>query len=206
MGSSAGTATLEWYMQLTGYDQKDRYDWLWADVEAGHEGSEIFIPYLSGERAPILAPHATGTFLGVTTSTTPQRMARAVTEGITHALRWGIDSVLHAQSPKEWGTVVLAGGGSQATGWAHQVANCLGVPIVVDGRGDLGARGVARAVFGSPATTLADSDVVPVAPDERHTLVAHRYRAFLAAVRTLLPLWSEDNPVAGVDEKDNRVD
>jgi len=205
MGSSAGTATLEWYMQLAGYDQVDRYDWLWKDVESGHDGEEIFIPYLAGERAPILAPHATGTFLGVTTSTTPQRMARAVTEGITHALRWGIDSVLHQGSTETLGTVVLAGGGSQATGWASQVANCLGVPIVVDGRGDLGARGVARAVFGSLGDTVANGDVVRVVPDERQALIAQRHRSFLAAVKALLPLWSQDNSPQGSDGKDNRV-
>lgn len=206
MGSSAGTATLEWYMQLAGYGGDDRYERLWADVREGASGDELFIPYLVGERAPILVPHATGTFLGLTPATTQARMARAVTEGITHALRWGIDAVLADGSAHGLGTVVLAGGGSQARDWAHQVANCLGVAIVVDGRGDLGARGVARAVFGGSDQAAPSADVLTLAPDTTRDAVAKRYGAFREAVTALLPLWSKDQGNGQPRGKDSDVD
>jgi len=202
MGSSSGTATLEWYMTLAGYQGEDRYDRLWADVRLGQDGSELFIPYLVGERAPILAPHATGTFLGLTPNTDNARMARAVTEGITHALRWGIDAVLADDQAHTLGQVVLAGGGSKASDWASQVANCLGVAITVDGRDDLGARGVARAVFGELGHIDSTHDVATHAPDDHHTAVAGRYQAFRNAVTTLMPLWSTDHSDVDATRKD----
>lgn len=206
MGSSSGTATLEWYMNVAGYKGDDRYEKLWADVRLGQEGAELFLPYLVGERAPILAPHATGTFLGLTPQTDNARMARAVTEGITHALRWGIDAVLADDAAHTLGQVVLAGGGSKASDWSGQVANCLGVPITVDGRADLGARGVARAVFGHVDVTQSHDNVVTVSPDHNHTAVSQRYQAFRDAVATLTPLWSGDHTSVDSMRKDSDVD
>jgi erythritol kinase (D-erythritol 1-phosphate-forming) len=206
MGSSSGTATLEWYLNLVGYQGDDRYDQLWSDVRLGQDGGELFIPYLSGERAPILAPHATGTFLGLTPHTDNARMARAVTEGITHALRWGIDAVLADDTSHTLGQVVLAGGGSKASDWADQVANCLGVPITVDGRDDLGARGVARAVFGDIGATRSSDNVATRSPDHHHAAVATRYQAFRDAVTALMPLWSADHQDVESPRKDTDVD
>lgn len=202
MGSSSGTATLEWYMELSGYDSDDRYDRLWADVRAGQDGPELFLPYLVGERAPMLAPHASGTFLGLTPQTNTARMARAVTEGITHALRWGIDAVLAGDDSPTLGQVVLAGGGSKASDWADQVANCLGVPITVDGRDDLGARGVARAVFGSIDGERASDNVTSRSPDASQMAVAARYQAFRDSVNALMPLWSSVSKNSGATRKD----
>jgi erythritol kinase (D-erythritol 1-phosphate-forming) len=194
MGSSAGTATLEWYMEMAGYDGEDRFKELWDDIAQAPHGAEIFLPFIRGERAPILAPSATGSFLGITPKTNRARVARAVTEGITHVLRWGIDSVLGTGPNKEVGTIVLAGGGSQERAWATQVANCLGREIFLDGRSDLGARGVARMVFDkmSAGSDFAQGEVARIEPDDSGVLVRERYRLFLSAIETLSPLWSSD--------------
>ena len=187
MGSSSGTATLEWYLGVSGYQGEDRYERFWADVALSQDGHEIFLPFIRGERAPVLAPHATGSFLGMTPETTSGRLARAVSEGITCALRWGIDSVLGQGRSGDLGTVVLAGGGSQAHAWACQVANILDRPIQVDGRNDLGARGVARVVFKKLgiAVEFEASAVSVVTPDQHSAAVRERYAMFLSAVKTL---------------------
>ena len=54
-------------------------------VPAGSEGL-IFLPYMMGERSPIWNTNARGVFFGLSLSTTPAMMFRAVLEGTAFAL------------------------------------------------------------------------------------------------------------------------
>ena len=47
----------------------------------------IYLPYLMGERTPILDPNARGVFFGLSAMHTKAHMARAVMEGISYSLR-----------------------------------------------------------------------------------------------------------------------
>ena len=47
----------------------------------------IFLPYLVGERSPIMAPEATGAFIGLTFGHRRSHLTRAVMEGVACSLR-----------------------------------------------------------------------------------------------------------------------
>lgn len=51
-------------------------------VPVGSDGL-IYLPYLMGERSPVLDPNARGVFFGLTARHTKSHMTRAVLEGIT---------------------------------------------------------------------------------------------------------------------------
>ena len=185
MGSSAGAATLEWFLSTVGYGGDDRYEVMWAELADAPPGEELFLPYLSGERAPILAPFATGVFHGLTPQSTRGSMARAVTEGIAMAMCRGIDQV---QGPDATtGQVVLSGGGSQATPWAQQVANILGRPVAIDQRPHVGALGIAGLVIDAPIDSSARRIIEP---DQEAGALQRRYSQFVDLTNTLIPWWT----------------
>ncbi len=107
-GSTAMSgAALEWARTVILRGSHDELDQAVAESPAGANGV-IFLPYLSGERAPLWNPEATGVFAGLHRTTTLADMMRAVVEGICFSL-------LHIQTVMEEngvaiGDVLLAGG------------------------------------------------------------------------------------------------
>ena len=96
-------------------------------VPAGAGGLQ-FLPYLLGERTPNL-PKASGVFRGLTTANmTPNHMARAVVEGVTLGLAYGLRRFQElGLAPAE---IRLTGGGSRSAVWRQLAADVLGVPTV----------------------------------------------------------------------------
>jgi xylulokinase len=91
-------------------------------------GGIIFLPYLQGERTPNL-PRGNGVFHGLTTKNMkPDCMARAVVEGVTLGLAYGLRRF------KDLGIVPaevrLTGGGSKSAVWRRITTDVLGVPTV----------------------------------------------------------------------------
>jgi xylulokinase len=98
-----------------------------AAVPAG-AGGVLFLPFLQGERTPNL-PKGSGVFHGLTTENmTSDFMARAVVEGVTLGLAYGLRRF------KELGIVPeeirLTGGGSKSPVWRQIAADVLGLPTV----------------------------------------------------------------------------
>lgn len=98
-----------------------------ASVAPGADGL-VFLPYLQGERTPDL-PHGRGVLHGMTTSNvTPAHIARAVMEGVTLGLAYGLLRM------KELGvapqTIRLTGGGSNSAVWRQICADVFGCPVV----------------------------------------------------------------------------
>jgi xylulokinase len=96
-------------------------------VSAG-AGGILFLPYLQGERTPNL-PKGSGVFHGLTTENMkPNFIARAVVEGVTLGLAYGLRRF------KELGIVPdeirLTGGGSKSAIWRQIAADVLGLPTV----------------------------------------------------------------------------
>jgi len=195
MGSSAGTATLEWFLGLNGLVGETRHERFWELVGLSPNSDEIFLPYLSGERAPFLAPHASGVFLGLTTQSTIGSMGRAVAEGIAMAMCLGMDHALSENDPSG-SLVVLAGGGSLSPQWAQIVANVSGRTVVVDGRAHLGALGVAGLVIGKTGEIAPSNEVSlhTFSPDENHVNMRLRYALFQEAIAATSPLWRKVAP------------
>lgn len=99
-----------------------------SSVRAG-SGGLMFLPYLQGERLPNL-PGGSGVFHGLTTENMkPPYIARAVVEGVTVGLAYGLKRL--ADLGIEPAELRLTGGGSQSVAWRKIVADVFGYPTVV---------------------------------------------------------------------------
>lgn len=120
-----------------------------ADIAPGSNGV-TFLPYLTGERAPFVAPHATASFLGMTSKTSKADMARAVMEGASFSLRHCVESA--AVKPSD--TITLTGGGARNRFWCQIMADVLGVTIIANASEDHGLWGA--ALIGAASIGLAE--------------------------------------------------
>lgn len=155
----SATDSLNWLASITGKTVIE----LSGLVEADYDGltTELFLPYLSGERTPHNNAMARGSFTGLSHSSTPKSMAQAVMEGIAFAFR---DS---QKALEETGTkierLVAVGGGSNSALWLKMIATNLNMEILVPHDGDFGgAFGAAR--LGICAATGADPRDICLAP------------------------------------------
>lgn len=98
-----------------------------ATAPAGSDGV-VFLPYLNGERTPNL-PHGTGVLHGLTvTNMAPAQIARAVMEGVTLGLGYGVNRFRELGiEPTE---IRLTGGGSKSGVWRQICADVFAVPTV----------------------------------------------------------------------------
>jgi xylulokinase len=91
-------------------------------------GGILFLPYLQGERTPNL-PKGSGVFHGLTTENMkPDFMARAVVEGVTLGLAYGLRRFKDLGIVPE--EIRLTGGGSKSAIWRQIAADVLGFPAV----------------------------------------------------------------------------
>ncbi len=99
-----------------------------TQVAPGSEGV-IFLPYMMGERSPIWNTNARGVFFGLTLTTTPQMMFRAVLEGTAFALAHNVE--IGKQSGIKIDEIRSIGGGSKSALWNQIKADVLGLPIAI---------------------------------------------------------------------------
>lgn len=120
------TVATEQVRKLFGWDHA-RLDAEISRIPAG-AGGVLFLPYLQGERTPNL-PEGSGVYHGLTPQNmTPGHMARAVMEGVTMGLAYGLNRFRDlGVEPKE---VRLTGGGSGSPVWRQMCADIFGVPTV----------------------------------------------------------------------------
>jgi len=160
-----------------------------AQVAPG-TGSELFLPYLSGERTPHNDPHARGAFLGLSHETDTPRLAAAVLEGVALALADGI-AVLR-DSGTRISDLSVIGGGSRSLHWGKILASALDVRLLYLDGGEVGpALGAARlaqiGVTGDDAAAICTRPAVRAVIEPDPDLVArlavkqatfrHAYRA-----------------------------
>lgn len=102
-------------------------------------GGVTMLPFLNGERVPDL-PDASGSFLGLNMhNLNPANLCRAVLEGTTFGLRYGLD--LLRDSGVDCREIRLIGGGSKSPFWRQMVADIMGAPVVCPVAGEAAALG-----------------------------------------------------------------
>jgi xylulokinase len=99
-----------------------------AEVAAGSEGL-LFLPYLSGERAPHPDPLARGSWVGLTLRHRRGHLTRAVLEGVAFGLR-EIFTLMEGVGLGAVDQVRVSGGGARSTVWRQILADVLGVELV----------------------------------------------------------------------------
>ncbi len=126
MGATLNSGlALEWARKLTGRAAAADLLELAATAPAGAHGL-LFLPYLIGERTPLMDPSARGGLFGLHESHGPSEFARAVVEGIAFSIREALNAVAASERPAE---LLLGGGGARHPLWPHLLADALGLPI-----------------------------------------------------------------------------
>lgn len=112
-----------------------------ALAAARDPGTAVLVPYFDGERTPDL-PHATGTFGGLTNSTTREQLALAAHDGVLCGLLDGADRLTDLGCVAD-GRVFLIGGGSRSAAARQRCADLMGHEIVVPDTDETVATGAA---------------------------------------------------------------
>jgi sugar (pentulose or hexulose) kinase len=169
---------------------KSSYDLISAAASSISPGSDklLFLPWLSGERAPVLDHYARGGFIGLTMSHNKGHMARAVMEGVAYHLRWICEAMEKIGFQIDGFNGI--GGGCNSKVWVQIISDVTGRPIrVVKNHLEAGAAGAALAVAVGlgiyPNMDVVD-DLIKirreVQPDSSH---AKRYEALYREYREL---------------------
>jgi xylulokinase len=105
--------------------------------------TEIFLPYLSGERTPHNDPQAQGVLFGLTHESAPGAIAQAVLEGVAFAFRDGLDALLASGTAIE--SISVIGGGARSAYWGRILSSVLRRTLTYRDAGTVGpAYGAAR--------------------------------------------------------------
>ena len=150
----------------------------------------LYLPYLMGERSPILDARSRGVFFGLSAIHTKEHMARAVMEGVAYSL-YDCLEVLR-ENGIACSDMALCGGGAKSDFWRTMFADVYGVPVkrmqsaegAVLGAAILG--GCAAGVYASveEGCEKAVRDGAACQPDA----AAHeRYMHYYGIYRTLYP-------------------
>lgn len=104
-------------------------------------GTAILVPYFDGERTPNL-PEATGTFAGLTNTTSREQLALAAHDGVLCGLLDGRDA-LRAAGASVDGRIFLVGGGARSAAYRQRCADLSGRTVVVPDTDETVATGAA---------------------------------------------------------------
>ncbi len=111
-----------------------------ASAPVGAEGVTV-LPFFNGERVPML-PEATASFLGLSgVNVTQANLCRAVMEGATFGLRYGLD--LFGSLAEGASQIRLIGGGAKSPVWRQMVADVTATPVICPEVTDAAALGAA---------------------------------------------------------------
>ena len=130
----------------------------------------LYLPYLMGERTPVLDSDARGAFVGLSAMHGVPEMARAVMEGVSYSLRSCFDILLEMGVRTD--DMTACGGGSKSGLWRQMLADIYGVSVKTRSSSEgaaLGAAilaGCAAGVYasveeGCERTVRADDVIVP---------------------------------------------
>ena len=198
MLSAAGS--FRWFRDAVGQHEvflaqqtgRDVYDILTMEAAEAPPGSEglLFLPYLTGERAPHPDPLARGAFVGLTVRHRKAHLARAVLEGVSFGLRDSFELMrgLGIESTQ----VRVSGGGARSALWRQILADVFGAEIVtvnVTEGAAFGAAllaGVGAGVYGSVAD--ACDRTIRITGSTAPGPAAAVYDAYYPRYRALYPL------------------
>jgi xylulokinase len=113
------TKVTEWAVGLAGGKAND-LDRVGALAPPGANGV-VLVPYLDGERTPLL-PNATGTLSGLRTTTTVADIVRASVEGVICGLLAGVDALERCGIDAS-GRILAVGGGARSTLYRQTLAD-----------------------------------------------------------------------------------
>ncbi|MET3114334.1 gluconokinase [Pedobacter sp. CG_S7] len=143
------------------------------EVPAGSKGL-LFLPYLTGERAPIWDSESCGAFFGVKLQHERKHFSRAVIEGICYAMRNVLEALEENATPITH--IHISGGFVKSKVWVQILADITGKNLVLVQTDDASAVGAAFLAMKSlgiledyPIANLSELKIV--VPNSSNTLV-----------------------------------
>jgi xylulokinase len=182
----SAASCVDWASKLCGFQDAAA---LYAAIEARGvpSTSEMFLPYLSGERTPHNDPDAKGVLFGLTHESDAAAIGQAVLEGVAFAFRDGMDALTDSGAPVD--TITVIGGGARSAYWGKILASVLGRPLIYRDGGEVGpALGAARLAqlmkTGGPIEEICPAPPIlsVIEPDDR---LSDAYAAKLPLFRSL---------------------
>jgi xylulokinase len=140
----AAGLSLRWLRDLLGLSaRQDAYQYLSQLAHAVPPGAEglLFLPYLAGERTPLMDPQASGVFVGLRLHHGAGHLARAVMEGVAFALASCLSLVSRLGDDEQ--TVIASGGGMSSPVWRQIQADVFDTPLWLARGGDHAPLGAA---------------------------------------------------------------
>jgi gluconokinase len=139
-----GGIAMQWWLknvkpETTDADYTQLFEQI-ANIPAGSDGL-LFLPYLSGERAPIWDSESFGNFFGIKLQHTQSHFSRAVLEGICYALNDVLEAV--QQNAEPISQINVSGGFVKSAIWVQTLADITGKKLVIVQSEDASAIGAA---------------------------------------------------------------
>ncbi|WP_445612422.1 gluconokinase [Geobacillus sp. YF-1] len=156
----------------------DPYDLLTKYAERVAPGAEglVFLPFLSGERAPYWNANARGTFFGLGLHHRREHLIRAVMEGVCFSIVSVALAIRDVTGPMT--EIRVSGGFAKSPFWRQMLSDMLGKPLIVPQTHEasaLGAAAVALHALGElPSLEMVKTWMDTTArhePKEEHTLI-----------------------------------
>ena len=200
----ASGASVAWLQQniLKGEQSVEQLSKDAQSVAPGSEGL-IFLPYMMGERSPIWHTNARGVFFGLSLTTTPAMMFRAVLEGTAFALAHNVE--IGKAAGIKIDEIRSIGGGSKSELWNQIKADVLGMPIAVledsvgAAVGDAYLAGMGAGMFKDIRNTLKTNVKIEArfSPDQKvHSYYQERYARFRSLYESIKDEFDKSAPSA----------
>lgn len=102
----------------------------------------IFLPYLTGERAPVWDPYAKGLFFGISLRSKKSDFIRAILESAGYGTRWNI-SVLEESTGTKFKEIISTGGQTKSRLWCQLKSDITRKRYTIPEVGESGTLGAA---------------------------------------------------------------
>ena len=123
-----------------------------AEIKIGSD-KLIYLPYLMGERTPILDVNSRGVYFGLSAMHTRAHMARATMEGVSYSLNSCVE--LLSDLGIDVSDMVVCGGGGKSKLWQKILADVYGIDVKTLKNQECAALGV--AILGGVASGVYSS-------------------------------------------------
>lgn len=193
------TLALNWFKTKVIFNSDIKFiDSLADSVKPGSDNL-FFLPYLTGERVPLMNEKARAGFIGLTLGHERAHMCRSIMEGVAYSLYDALEMMrcLGVDSDQ----FILSGGGTKSLVWKKILADVFGCPMYFSGVCEQAAMGAAR--YGMVASgdyrnldevvSSFGNDVLEVVrPDDaNHALYMEKFEVFKTFSRQTSSVFSK---------------
>ncbi|HHY70594.1 MAG TPA: hypothetical protein GX519_02830 [Thermoanaerobacterales bacterium] len=135
----------------------------------------IFLPYIVGERFPVMDNNIKGCYYGITPETKKEDMISAALEGVAFSIKQGLEEV-----SEESKKITLIGGGAKEEHWCQMLSDILGKELIVFTNTEfLPAIAIAGLVFGSSGEVNKNNETKYYYPEKNNAKLYNKlYKDF----------------------------